>query len=112
MPLQISIDNIPRESIDNTSKNTTGLEQTALPLALQAAVSGLEPIPESTHTYVYYDNLPFYENWPPPKQYPPPVRPRLSLQQQQQQHAYLGKFHNILEILCNKIFMFIIQFTP
>ena len=56
--------------------------------AAALAAAGLPPIPESTHTYVYYDNLPFYENWPPPKQFPPPVRPRLSLQQQQ--HAYLG----------------------
>ena len=75
---------LPLLSIDTTS----GKAAATSAAAAAVAAAGLPPIPESSHTYVYYDNLPFYENWPPPKQFPPPVRPRLSLQQQQ--HAYLG----------------------
>jgi hypothetical protein len=61
-------------TLSSLSSLTTSAAATAQ-LSIDTSKTGLEPIPEtgSTHMYYYYDNLPFYENWPPPKQFPPQV---------------------------------------
>ena len=71
-----SLDTTKPLSID-TSKSQPLSIDTSKPLSIDTSKTGLEPIPEGTHLYYYYDNLPFYENWPPPRQYPPQVRPRM-----------------------------------
>ena len=75
-------------TLSTSSGTTSGISAGTMPppppsltaqpsqLSIDTSKAGLEPIPEGTHLYYYYDNLPFYENWPPPKQCPPPVRPR------------------------------------
>ena len=65
-------------TLSSLSSLTTSAAATAQPLSIDTSKTGLEPIPEtgSTHMYYYYDNLPFYENWPPPKQFPPQVSNR------------------------------------
>lgn len=76
----IASKNSSQDQTASSSGSTSAAAQQ--PLSIDTSKTGLEPIPEGTHMYYYYDNLPFYENWPPPKQFPPQVRPRMLLNYQ------------------------------